>query len=109
MAKKAVTKKEPQKPKRIDKDYIPPIFVNGLTQEEAIEHIKAVIEMHKNGNAPKAHGWSDEDLYIRHQLILNWIGQGIPNIQVARKLRNLWGVTDSTSRLYVSEAMKYLT
>lgn len=107
--KKPVAKKPAQTPKRIEKDYTPPIFVNGLTEEEAIERIRAVIEMHKNGKMPAKHGWSDEDLYIRHQLILNWIGQGIPNLQVARSLRNLWNVTDSTSRLYVSEAMKYLT
>ena len=111
MAETKPIKKKKAPPKE---EYVPPIFVNGFTQDEAIAHIKQVIDTHRDAlkgkpGTPLKHGWSEEDLYIRHQLILNWIGQGIPNIQVARMLRNIWGVTDSTSRLYVSEAMKYLT
>lgn len=87
--------------------YTPPIFSHGMTEEQAIAYLGGKIEEHRTSN--KKWGWSDEDLYIRHQLILNWLSTGMPLIDIARHIRNIWGVVDSTARLYVSEALKYLT
>ena len=84
-----------------------PPFISGMTEEEACNYIKGRIEQHKTTNRSK--GWSEEDLLIRHQLILKWLGEGTPRIDISRNIMNLWNVSDSVSRLYVTEALKYLT
>lgn len=86
----------------------PSIFVGGMTEQGAIDYIGEKIRMHREAGAKKF-AWSEEDLYIRHQLIINWLSTGRPTMDVARDIRNLWGVVDSTARLYIKEALEYLT
>ena len=78
-----------------------------MTEEEACNYIKGRIEQHRNGD--RSHKWSPEDLLIRHQLILKWLGEGTPRIDVARNIMNVWNVCDSNARQYVTDALKYLT
>lgn len=85
----------------------PPVFVGGMTMEGAINYIGEKIRMHREMGRKMA--WTEEDLYIRHQLIISWISTGRPTMDVARDIRNLWGVVDSTSRKYIDEALEYLT
>lgn len=87
--------------------YTPPIFTNGLTEEDAIRYIANKIQTHRT--AGKMGGWTEEDLYIRHQLILNMVSKGMPYMDIRRTLRNIWNIADSTSGLYIKEAMRYLT
>ena len=49
----------------------PPVFVGGMTMQGAIEYIGQKIRMHRDLGRKVA--WTEEDLYIRHQLIINWI------------------------------------
>lgn len=108
--KKPVKKKQP-------KDEIviqPPIFTQGMTEEQAVRHIGQLIDFHRDtirgkNNMAMKNGWSDEDLYIRHQLIINWFSKGMPNVEIHRYIREVWGVASSTATLYIKEAMKYLT
>ncbi len=102
-------KMTPVKKKEVEPQVIvtPPVFVGGMTEQGAINYIGQKIKMHQTSH--KKVGWTEDDLYIRHQLIINWLSTGRPSIDVARDIRNLWGVADSTARLYVSEALKYLT
>lgn len=103
-----MAKKEPVKKKESKVSApVPPIFVNGMTQEDAIAYIGAVINQHKGASAMKH--WTEEDLYVRHQLILNWLSQGMPYMDVYRRIRNYWSVANSTAGLYIKEAMKFLT
>ena len=85
----------------------PPVFVGGMTMQGAINYIGEKIRMHREMNLKKP--WSEEDLYIRHQLIINWLSTGRPIMDVARDIRNLWGVVDSTARKFIDEALQYLT
>ena len=85
----------------------PPIFVGGMTMQGAINYIGEKIRMHREMNRKVA--WTEEDLYIRHQLIINWLSTGRPTMDVCRDMRNLWGVADSTAGLYLKEALQYLT
>lgn len=85
----------------------PPVFVGGMTMQGAINYIGEKIRMHREMGLKRA--WSEEDLYIRHQLIINWISTGRPVMDVARDIRNLWGVVDSTARKFIDEALQYLT
>lgn len=103
---KAPVKKETD---LVTQQYIitPPIFVGGMTMQGAIDYIGEKIRMHRDMNRKMA--WTEEDLYIRHQLIINWISTGRPSMDVARDIRNIWGVAESTARLYIKEALQYLT
>lgn len=85
----------------------PSIFVGGMTEQGAIDYIREKIRMHREMNRKVA--WTEEDLYIRHQLIINWLSTGRSTMDVARDIRNLWGVVDSTASLYIKEALEYLT
>lgn len=99
---------KPVKKKKTDVvKYTPPVFYQGMTEEECINHIQSVIDVHKGGN--RKIGWSENDLLIRHQLILNWLGKGIPRMELDRQLQNIWGVVPSTSQLYIKQALEYLT
>jgi hypothetical protein len=86
---------------------VPSIFAGGMTEQGAIDYIGEKIRMHREMNKKVA--WTEEDLYIRHQLIINWLSTGRSTVDVARDIRNLWGVVDSTSNLYIKEALEYLT
>jgi len=85
----------------------PPVFAGGMTEQGAINYIGEKIRMHREMGLKKA--WTEEDLYIRHQLIINWLSTGRSTMDVARDIRNLWGVVDSTASLYIKEALEYLT
>lgn len=102
--KKPIKKK---KTKVSDELPTPNIFVNGMTQEQAVQFIGTQIEMHRTSN--KKSGWTEEALYVRHQLVLNWLSQGMPSMDVHRLIRETWGVASSTASLYIKEAMQYLT
>lgn len=86
----------------------PAILVKGMTEEQAIAFIGERIEEHRNNIGPKK-PWKEEELLVRHQLIINWLGQGMPTMEIARTMMNIWGVTDSSAFAYLKEAMKYLT
>ena len=86
----------------------PAILIKGMTEEQAIAFIGERIEEHRNNIGPKK-PWKEEELLIRHQLIINWLGQGMPTMEIARTMMNIWGVTDSSAFAYLKEAMKYLT
>lgn len=111
--KSPAAKKMVAKPKNVGYDVTgvaivdAPMFVGGMTEQQAIAYIGEKIRMHREMGRKVA--WTEEDIYIRHQLIINWLSQGRPGVDVARDIRNLWGVVDSTSRLYISEALEYLT
>lgn len=107
MPKAPVKKKTVDTPEGPDYVYTPPIFAGGMTEKGAIEYLGEKIRMHREMKRKVA--WTDDDLYIRHQLIINWLSTGRPAVEVARDIRNLWGVADSTSQLYVKEALQYLT
>ena len=109
MANKKQHKSAPVKVKDVGPEIVvtPPVFAGGMTEQQAIAYIGEKIRMHKQGT--KKFGWTDDDLYIRHQLIINWISQGRPTIDVQRDIKNIWGVVDSTSSLYIKEALEYLT
>ena len=85
----------------------PPVFVGGMTMQGAIDYIGEKIRMHRDLGRKVA--WTEEDLYIRHQLIINWISTGRPTVDVVRDIRNLWGVVESTAHKFVQEALQYLT
>lgn len=87
--------------------YTPPVFLSGMTEEECVRHIGEVIETHRNSY--KKFPWSKEDLLIRHQLIINWLGQGMPRMELHRMMHNIWGITSSSATLYIKEALEYLT
>ena len=86
---------------------VPPVFAGGMTENGAVEYLKEKIRMHREMNRKVA--WTEEDLYIRHQLIINWLSTGRSTVDVARDMRNIWGIADSTARLFISEALEYLT
>lgn len=86
----------------------PPVFVKGMTEEQAIAFLGERIEEHRNNIGPKK-AWKEDELLVRHQLIINWLGQGIPTMEIARTMMNLWGITDSSAFKYLQEAMKYLS
>lgn len=86
----------------------PALFVKGMTEEQAIAYLKERIEEHKNNVGPKK-PWKEEELLIRHQLIISWLGQGIPTMELARMMMNIWGIGDTTAFKYLQETMKYLT
>lgn len=86
----------------------PPILVKGMTEQQAINFIGERIQEHRNNVGPKK-PWKDEELLVRHQLIINWLGQGMPTMDIARTMMNLWGITDSSAFAYLKEAMKYLS
>lgn len=86
----------------------PAILIKGMTEEQAIAFIGERIKEHRNNIGPKK-PWKEEELLIRHQLIINWLGQGMPTMEIARTMMNIWGVTDSSAFAYLKEAMKYLT
>ena len=87
--------------------YTPPVFTHGLTEQEAVAYIGRRIAEHRTSN--KKAGWTDEDLYIRHQLIINWITQGMAPMDIIRHIRNVWECAQSSASLYVKQAMQYLT
>ena len=87
--------------------YTPPIFSHGMTEQQAIEYIARRIDEHRTSN--KKAGWTDEDLYIRHQLILRLVTQGMLYMDIIRYLRNVWNIAESTAGDYIKMAMKYLT
>lgn len=86
---------------------VPSIFAGGMTEQGAIDYLREKIRMHREMGLKKA--WTEEDLYIRHQLIINWLSTGRSTMDVARDIRNIWGVVDSTASLYIKEALEYLT
>lgn len=103
MAKKPVKKKEV--------DLVvqkPPVFLHGMTEEEAVAFIGERIYEHRNNVGPKK-PWKEDELLIRHQLIINWLGQGIPTMELARHMMNVWNIGDSSAFKFLQEAMKYLT
>jgi len=100
-------KKPVKKKKTPEVKYEPPVFTNGMNEEQCIAHIRQVIDTHRANN--KKQGWSESDLLIRNQLIIKWLGQGMPRMDVQRALMNIWGVVPSTAKLYVKEALEYLT
>jgi len=82
-----------------------PIFVNGMTEQEAINYIGEKIRQHKE----YASHWKEEDILIRNQLVIHWLGLGIPTMEVNRRIQNFWGVTDRSATTYIGEATKWLT
>ena len=86
---------------------VKPPFIKGMTEEEAITFIGQRIAQHQAQH--RQTGWTNEELLIRHQLILKWIGEGTPRMDVARRLTNIWNVSDSSAHLYVQQALKYLS
>jgi len=85
----------------------PPVFVGGMTQQGAINYIGEKIRMHREMN--RKVGWTEDDIYIRHQLIIYWLSTGRPTMDVMRDMRNLWGIAQSTAGMYLKEALEYLT
>lgn len=82
-----------------------PIFVNGMTEQEAINYIGEKIKQHKEVGT----NWTDEDILIRHQLVIHWLGLGIPTMEVSRRMQNFWGISNRCGVYYIKEATQWLT
>lgn len=87
-----------------------PVFAKGMTLEEVNGYIAALIERHKGGSQKSFSGmWQEDDLLLRHQIIIYYLGSGVPRIELVRILMNEWGVGRSRVQLFIKEALKYLT
>lgn len=107
MTDKKPLKKKKTPVKASDELPTPTIFYNGMTEEQAVQYIGAQIEVHRTSN--KKFAWTDEELYVRHQLVLNWLSSGMPRMSVHKLIRDTWNVASSTASLFMKEALQYLT
>ena len=87
-----------------------PIFSRGMTLEQANAYMANTIERHKNTqvNNPKLR-WQEEDVLLRHQIILYYLGNGVPRIELVRILMNDWNTSRSRVQLFIKEALGYLS
>ena len=88
----------------------PPIFAKGMTLEEANAYIANVIERNKRTPASQpVFRWSEEDTLLRHQIIIHYLGTGVPRIVLVRTLMNDWNASRSRVQVFIKEALKYLS
>lgn len=90
-----------------------------LTPEEIDEHIKALLAVNpqKGGKGtPKGYTrgrrypcvWTDADLMLRRQVILDLVGQGLSKRRVNEEMCARWGVSLTSAYAYYNDAMNYM-
>lgn len=52
--------------------------------------------------------WGEDELLIRRQVIIDYIGQGLSRRRIIEHLMDRWEITDRTAYNYYTDAIKYL-
>lgn len=52
--------------------------------------------------------WQEDELLIRRQVIIDYIGQGLSRRRIIEQLCDRWEITDRTAYNYYTDAIKYL-
>lgn len=52
--------------------------------------------------------WQEDELLIRRQVIIDYIGQGLSRRRIIEHLMDRWEITDRTAYNYYTDAIKYL-
>lgn len=63
----------------------------------------------KGGKATNKAYWTETELKYRHQVIIEYICQGLSNRRVKEEIMRRWKVTERSAQKYVSEALESLT
>ena len=59
-------------------------------------------------NAGKCHPWTEAELTMRNQVIIDLIGQGLSRRRIQEEIMSRWGVSISTARGYIKDAYDVL-
>lgn len=59
--------------------------------------------------ANKANPWTENELMMRNQVIIDLIGQGLSRRRIQEEIMSRWGVCADTAKGYIREAFKVLT
>lgn len=63
----------------------------------------------KAKKASKVNPWTESELMMRNQVIIDLIGQGLSRRRIQEEIMSRWGVCIDTANNYIREAFKVLT
>ena len=79
-----------------------------LTPEEIDKAMIARINEHRNIPGHKNKEWQEDELMMRRQVILDYMGQGLSRRRIVEHLCDRWGINTRTAYVYYTDAIRFL-
>ena len=79
-----------------------------LTPEEIDAAMKTRINEHRDIKGSRNREWQEDELMMRRQVILDYMGQGLSRRRIVEHLCDRWGINLRTAYVYYTDAIRFL-